>query len=289
MPKQIRPAGMLYWLLLTSTTLGLGATDGYAQAAQERSLQLEEVLVTARKREESLQDTPISITAFSPQMLEQLGITAPNEVADFTPNLIADVKPATSIQATYAIRGFGQGESFAEPRVAVYLDGVYTGAGPSFDLVDLERIEVLRGPQGTLYGRNTVGGAINVITARPAEEFGFKQQLSFGNKDYWRTVTSIDVPVADTFQTKWTYLKTERDGWADNNFVGPGLEKEWEAVRLTFDGIAPRPGFRGIDAGAPEQLERGELVRACFYDRFRRDQSQATDIRKTLDRRRQQR
>ncbi len=225
-PKQIQLTTRPCRVLLISVGIGLSTACGCVQAASERILQLEEVLVTAQKREESLQETPISITAFSPQMLEQLGINAPHEVADFTPNLIADVKPATSIQATYAIRGFGQGESFAEPRVAVYLDGIYTAAGPAFDLVDLERMEVLRGPQGTLFGRNTVGGAINVITARPAEEFGFKQQLSFGNRGYWRSVTSVDVPLADALQTKWTFLKTETDGWANNNFVGAGVEKD---------------------------------------------------------------
>jgi len=139
----------------------------YAQA----STGLEEILVTARKREESMQDSPISITAFTSEMLDQMHIDRLDGIGRSTPNLIFDTGTSfsggTSAAAVY-IRGIGQADFTlnSEPGVGIYLDGVYIGTsiGSVLDLTEVERVEVLRGPQGTLFGRNTIGGAISITS-----------------------------------------------------------------------------------------------------------------------------
>jgi iron complex outermembrane recepter protein len=135
---------------------------------------LEEFVVTARRRTENLQDTPVSISAFTTRDLEQRTVTALPDVADYTPNLRRSAGPQGGSSAHYYIRGLGQLDFIAstDPGVGVYVDGVYLGrtTGATFDLLDVERIEVLRGPQGTLFGRNTIGGAISVISSAPPLE-----------------------------------------------------------------------------------------------------------------------
>jgi hypothetical protein len=137
--------------------------------AEAQAGALEEIVVTARKREESLQDTPISIAAFTTQDLEARGIVDFSELGEFTPNVTFDFTSAISggnSAAIIMIRGVGTSDWAlpVDPGVGLYLDGVYIArtVGQVMDTVDVERIEVLRGPQGTLFGRNTIGGAISV-------------------------------------------------------------------------------------------------------------------------------
>ena len=130
---------------------------------------LEEVVVTAQKKEENLQDTPIAITALTESTIDDLDLANIVDLANLAPNVHIINTPSNNTAATIAIRG-GSTTNPAitwEPTVGMYLDGVYLGKGQGsiFDVVDLERVEILRGPQGTLYGRNTLGGAINLITA----------------------------------------------------------------------------------------------------------------------------
>lgn len=197
-------------------------------AAEESKYQLEEVVVTAQKKVESLQDTPIAISAFSADKLEDLGAHSASDIGEYTPNAIITPSLGSSFNIRMTIRGQGTAEpSLAvDPKVGIYLDGAYIArnAGAVFDIVDLERIEVLRGPQGTLWGKNTTGGAINIITARPDGEFGFKQQLSVGNFGYYRSVTTVDTPEAAGLSAKFSYALKGEDGWADN--TSPKGEKE---------------------------------------------------------------
>mgnify|MGYP000232066540 FL=1 len=128
---------------------------------------LEEVVVTAQRREEKLQDVPIAVTALTARQLEARGITSIDSLNSMAPNLQVSYTPGNTTAAQIAIRG-GVTVNPAltwEPTVGIYLDGVYIGKmqGSVFDVVDLERVEVLRGPQGTLYGRNTLAGALNLI------------------------------------------------------------------------------------------------------------------------------
>jgi iron complex outermembrane receptor protein len=146
---------------------------------------VETIKVTARRREESIQDTPISMTVFSEETLAERGIQDIRELARFTPNLIFDTSAAQSNNALIFIRGVGQTEGTinAEPKVGMYIDGVYQARplGSIITLFDLERIEVLRGPQGTLYGKNAIGGAINIISNKPQPHPEATMQLEFGN------------------------------------------------------------------------------------------------------------
>jgi len=150
-------------------------------------LSISEIIVTARKREESLQDTPVSVTAFSSMDLNMRNMDNLSDIDRHTPNLIFDTAPAasgSSSGATVFIRGIGQLDPSLvfDPGVGIYIDGVYIPRllGNASDIVDLERIEVLRGPQGTLFGRNSVGGAINIVTAKPSGEFEGSGELTVG-------------------------------------------------------------------------------------------------------------
>jgi iron complex outermembrane recepter protein len=160
-------------LLITAITSVLTSAAASAQNAASEP-RVEEIVVTAQRREESLQDTPISIAAFSEEALIQRGMTNLRNVTNYTPNVEVTVtNRPTAGGAAYAawIRGVGTGDYAypTDPGVGLYVDGVYLARtlGGLMSIADIERIEVLRGPQGTLYGRNTIGGAINVITSQP--------------------------------------------------------------------------------------------------------------------------
>lgn len=208
--------------------------------AQEKA-RLEEIIVTAEKREASLQETPISIAAFNESALEALGIEEAGDIAEFVPNVSIRKQPSSDDNFGFAIRGVGAGETalFTEPTVGLYIDGVYIGrqTGSAFELNDLERIEVLRGPQGALYGRNTIGGAINLITKKPSGDAGFRQKISYGNRDYWRSLTSIDFAAIDfgesRLATSLSYLRSEHGGTIRNSVDGSSLgRRDSEGLRF---------------------------------------------------------
>lgn len=182
--------------------------------------QLEEVVVTAQKVESSLQDTPIAITAFSGETLEALGAVNATDIGDFAPNVNIAKTFGSAGNIRTNIRGVSTGDpSLAvDPKVGLYVDGAYIArnAGAVFDIVDLERIEILRGPQGTLWGKNTTGGAINVITSKPKGEFGFKQRLTVGNFGEFRSLTSLDTSQYGGVSAKLSYYMNDNDGWAEN-------------------------------------------------------------------------
>ncbi len=185
---------------------------------------LEEVIVTAQKREQSLQDTPIAISAFDAAALEQQGISNIGDIGQFTPNVQIVESPSSSTAATIAIRGastFNPAITW-EPPVGLYLDGVFIGknVGSIFDITELERVEVLRGPQGTLYGKNTLGGAVNLITRKPSGEFGGKLRPSVGNAGYYSVFGSVDTPAIELaggrLAANIAVFRQERDGFTDN-------------------------------------------------------------------------
>ena len=210
--------------------LALTAAIGQVHAA-ERTTMIEEVVVTAQKKAESLQDTPIAISAFSAESMMNKGIQSAADVGEYTPNV--DITPSlgSSFNIRMSIRGLGTAEpSLAiDPKVGVYLDGAYIArnSGAVFDVVDLERVEVLRGPQGTLWGKNTTGGAVNMVTQKPSGELGFKQKFTVGNFGLFRSTTTVDTPEAAGFSSKLTYMKKDYDGWAKNiNANVTGAEKD---------------------------------------------------------------
>ena len=204
----------------------LGVLSGLSLAPMAKSDEavLQEVTVTAQKRTENLQDTPRSIVALGAADLQQKGITNVADLANYVPDL--HIMPFGSASTTLEvfIRGVGQVDSQVteDSPVAIYLNGVYVArpVGLATDQADIERIEVLRGPQGTLYGRNTTGGAINIITGTPQAQLGASELVSFGNFGAVRSQSMLNVPVTDTFAVRASLDWSKRDGWVTNTGVG---------------------------------------------------------------------
>jgi iron complex outermembrane receptor protein len=201
------------------TMMALTPSSAYAQSEEEQA-GLEEIVVTARKREESLQDTPISITAFTASALEDRGIGDIEQIGEFTPNLVFD--RAASIggsgsTAVIYIRGLGQdsGLPTIDQAVGLYVDGVYMAraVGSVVDLVDIERVEVLRGPQGTLFGRNTIGGAISITTQRPDQDFHGYVVGSVGDDERRDVRVSFNAPITSELAASFTVSSNQRDGY----------------------------------------------------------------------------
>lgn len=218
-------------LLMSSTALPALAQDQAGSA-------IEEIVVTAQKREESLQDTPISIAAFGAQDLENKGISGLTDLRAQVPNLQLTPFPNNAATTQIFMRGVGLSDDqiTQDGGVAVYMDGVYVARsqGLAMEVADLERIEVLRGPQGTLYGRNATGGAINFITRKPdLGDFGFKGQVTIGNYDNRRFKAAVNIPLGETFAARLSYVNQRQDGFIRN--PGTGIErwgdKDREAMR----------------------------------------------------------
>ncbi len=212
--------GRLVWLVFA--VIGLGATSSGLFAQQSGATSLEEIVVTARKREESLQETPIAVTAFSAIDLEKRSLTNLMEVGSFVPNVSMATGQSSSGGSNNGqvyIRGVGQSDFLftTDPGVGIYIDGVYhpRTLGAVMDLLDLERIEVLRGPQGTLFGKNTIGGALNVIPAKPTGEFGGYAEVTFGSFDRTDFRGGIDFPISETLFAKAALSYKNRDGYGD--------------------------------------------------------------------------
>jgi len=187
---------------LAVITVALAMPAG-AQAQQAVGT-LEEVIVTAQKREESIQDAPISIIALSSAALENRGIDGLTDLHADVPGLTMTPHPNSGATVRVTMRGIGQANDQItyDPKVAIYVDGVYMARfqGLAAEVAELERIEVLRGPQGTLYGRNTTGGAINFISKAPQlGEFGFRQDLTTGNRNRIHARTRVNIPLGDEF------------------------------------------------------------------------------------------
>jgi iron complex outermembrane receptor protein len=181
---------------------------------------LEEIVVTAQKRSESIQEVPIAITAFSEAMLQSKGITDLHGLSQLTPNVTLDQgSPFSGSNSVLSasIRGIGQ-DDFAfnlDPGVGVYVDGVYYArtVGANQSLLDVERIEILKGPQGTLFGRNTIGGAISIVTRTPGNDFSVQAQVTGGS--YSRRDASVlaDIPLADNLLSTITFSTQYQDGY----------------------------------------------------------------------------
>jgi iron complex outermembrane recepter protein len=163
----------------------IGVDQAAAQAASDSAF--EEIVVTAQRREQSIYDVPVAISAFSPDTIERQGITDLVDIGKFVPNLnVTGFSAGHTSSANPFIRGIGLQDHLitTEPGVGVYVDGIYLGrqVGQNWNLTNIERVEVLRGPQGTLYGRNSIGGAINIITRKPGDEEGGRVSLTAGSR-----------------------------------------------------------------------------------------------------------
>ena len=210
------------WLSLVAL---LAAPMAMAQPGDTQRYALEEVVVTAQKKAESLQDAPISLTAFGQQALENKGINSLADIGANVPSMSIEPFPINNATLRIFIRGIGISDAqiTQDPPVGIYMDGVYIArsTGTALDVADLERIEILRGPQGTLYGRNTTGGAINLVSKRPnTGAFEFEQKFTVGDRYLLTSKTSANIPITDTLAAKLAFLHTEQDGFVEN--TGPG-------------------------------------------------------------------
>jgi iron complex outermembrane receptor protein len=227
------------WTLLTSS-VALAAGLATPAFAQDDGPTADEIVVTSQRVEEVLRDVPLSVVALEGERLEELGI---EDLRDFTgqvPNLFINNFNGRPDTVRLFIRGLGQNDVSLtqDPSVALYIDNVYVGSsiGGSFDSLDLERIEILRGPQGTLYGRNATGGAVNLISRRPSlGEFDVFGSASFGNYNFRQARFGVNLPLGDVFAANLVYGVSQRDGWVQNDGVGRDFsEQDRENFRGTL-------------------------------------------------------
>ncbi len=211
-----------------------------SQAADTESAVLDEVIVTAQKREERLQDVPLSVSAFSAKEIEVQSVRGLTDLSSMTPNVILAPVGAFPYGSNFYIRGLGFSdvESSFEPAVGVEVNGVYLArnAGALADFFDIESVELLRGPQGTLYGRNTIGGVVGIRTKRPDGKFGGEVQLTSGDYDRREARAAVNFPIIDKqLSGRISLLYTDQDGYWDNATLHDQVgDSEVKAGRATF-------------------------------------------------------
>lgn len=243
-------------LLAGSSALSISA----AQAQDQDSFAgIEEIMISATKRDEGLQDVPISVTAFTQNELDMRGFGNLAGVQEATPNLNFSVQSAGQNVARVTLRGVGTETLVGggDPGVALHIDGVYVGRNSvaAGDIFDVQRVEVLRGPQGTLYGRNATGGSINLITARPTDELEGNADVTYGNFDALRLRGTINVPLTDNISSRLSVFSDTRDGYLKNLFPGrrDANDKNAQGGRLQF--------LWSGDSGA-------EVLVRAFYNKY---------------------
>ena len=208
------------------TCLAFAAVTGSAQV-------IDEIIVTAQKREQSLQDVPISISTFTGDFLEDSGIDTLQQLGQYTPNLSLAFSSQLA-NNRIILRGVGSvGNSAIEPGVAVFVDGIYIPRPSSVigTLTDLEIVEVLRGPQGTLFGRNASMGALNIRTRKPEEEFSGYIRASFGNYDHVQVAGALSGAFSPDIAGRVAFQYSDRDGYGKNSFTENGSDSDvgtWE-------------------------------------------------------------
>jgi len=204
--------------------IGLLGTDKLCFAASEM---MEEVIVTAQKREENLQDTPISVTAFTADAIEVLGFRQSVDITAQTPNFsVGYPNGDTGVPAPF-MRGVGLNDFgvLNQGPIAAYTDQTYisSNAAQIFQLLDVERVEVLRGPQGTLYGRNATGGAVNYVSRRPTLEWDGWARAGGGSWGSTKLEGAVGGPIGDKTAFRVSLLKSDSDGWMKNRLTGNDL------------------------------------------------------------------
>jgi len=262
--------------LLTSAAVAwaiAGGAPAYAQSAtpdadaadeQQPSGGVGQIVVTAQKRAENVQDVPIAITAISSESLELRGIQDVAQISSITPNATLDAgTPFSGSDQVLAafIRGIGANDFAAnlDPGVGVYVDGVYLArtVGANLSLPDVERVEILKGPQGTLFGRNTIGGAISVVTRDPGRDLAIRGDLTTGSFNRFTARATVDLPVSETLRTSLTFATDQRDGYQQRvpfPATQPYVSDDPAAL--------PYTGYRTSDreGGADSWTLRGKLL-----------------------------
>ncbi len=222
-----------------SQLVAFSAEAQAAEPADAGAQPIDDIVVTARRREENLQQVPISVTAMSGAQLEARQIYAMDQLGTVVPNLQFDKAAPSSGSSSVGqvfIRGIGQADytPVTDPGVAMYVDGIYIGRSPGnvLDLVDVERVEVLRGPQGTLFGRNSIGGAIKVHSRLPGfADAANRVELRLGNDDLRAMTLRWNQPVTESLATSVAIGRLQRDGYVERLFDGirTGDRDRWSA------------------------------------------------------------
>lgn len=210
-----------------------------APVANEPTSAVEDIIVTARRTSESAQKTPLALTAFSGETLERVGAQQVTDLQGSVPNLNLVQGRGSSNSTNIYIRGVGQPDSLQtfDPAVGVYVDDVYYSRirGSQFDLLDLERIEILRGPQGTLYGKNTIGGAMKLVSRRPGQDFRARASASYGDYDLFEVQGAVSGPVTDKLALGLSVLHSERGGYVTDPSTGAEYnDKNTSAARASL-------------------------------------------------------
>ena len=258
------------WGVLAGASAAQDA-EAVAQAANadQSTATVEDIVVTARRRDEQLKDVPVAVSALSAERLEQTGAVDITALQQQTPNATVQVARGSNSTLISFIRGVGQQDPLwgFEPGVGLYIDDVYVARpqGAVLDVFDISRIEVLRGPQGTLYGRNTIGGAIKYVTKRLDRDPNLTARAEFGSYNEHNFLLSGSVPVGDTFAIGAAVASYNHDGYGENLFTGEDqydkdvmayrASAEWTPsddlfFRLAWDRVeddsAPRHGHREV-------------------------------------------
>ncbi|WP_417591463.1 TonB-dependent receptor [Parasphingorhabdus sp.] len=207
--------------LIAPATANAQMSESASQGADE-----DIIIVSARRRDERLTDVPIAITAYSAEKLEQQGAVDITDIGLTTPNTTLEASRGTNSTLSAFIRGIGQQDPVSgfEQGVGIYLDDVYLNRPQAavLDIYDVERIEVLRGPQGTLYGRNTIGGAVKYVTKRLPQDPSFKAKATYGTYDQAEAVVTASMPIGDIVRVGASGARLSRGGFGDN--LTNGLE-----------------------------------------------------------------
>ena len=267
-------------IIMSAVSIGAFGVDGAAVAQQASEPIFETVIVTAQKLEQNIYDVPAAISAFSPETMEKQGITDLTDIGKFVPNLnVTGFSAGQTSSANPFIRGIGLQDHLitTEPGVGVYVDGIYLGrqVGQNWSLANIERVEVLRGPQGTLYGRNSIGGAINIITQKPGDETGGKVSLTAGSRERLNGDVYVNMRLTDQFAMSLSLAYQRRDGLGDflliqkpNKRVGElqdisgRVAMKWTPTdRLSF--LVTADGSDGDNGLRPYDTLIDELGAAC--------------------------
>ncbi len=296
-PAALRRAALKHSSLSLAVALGLCAPLAYAQQgpAQETSADaraeqgtLDAIVVTARKREETLQDVPVAVTAFTADSLDKLNVEDLSDLDAQVPNLTIYAARGSSSTVTAYIRGVGQSDPLwgVDPGVGIYLDDVYIARpqGALLDVFDVGRVEVLRGPQGTLYGKNTIGGAIKYVSKPLPEEVDGFASLTVGNYGQLDAKAAIGGSLFGQdsgLRGRIAVASLNRDGFGENvTNDQPVSDKEINAVRMNlgayswddfdvqfaFDWIDDKSGVRAARMLAPNRFAPTELPMESRYD-----------------------
>jgi len=255
------------------------AMPAYAQeqAVTETSGGIAQIVVTAQKRAENVQDVPIAISAFTAEALQERAVTSVASLSNISPNVTLDAgtpfSGSSAVLSAY-IRGIGAND-FAfniDPGVGIYLDGVYLArsVGANQDLPDVERVEVLKGPQGTLFGRNTIGGAISIVTHDPGDEFRFKGDVTVGRFDLIQTRGTVDLPLAEGLGASLSFSTKNRDGYMRR--IGfPGAENfdftpitQYKAAGFGNIGVGTEGGDNSYNLRSKLRFDNGTNFRVTL-------------------------